>query len=404
MNELVEYLTQDGERWRVESGGALLALFGMERAAADGALPKWHAVLSAEKTTWWVICRLYAVNPLVGVDDPDEVRPWTEEEVAERLGARRGERADAGYVRELVALAVEHWRKYGLKTTPAPTEAFEGPAPRTDGEDELLLKRYGFRNVIDPDERAYILERLEVFEPYLQSGQAKAMALSAIQQEVDLFFSLEPSIQLTRRQIRDLEEGKNSKLQKRRQEMLSSLKETMEALGMTEEMNPSLSKKLAFKDAISEIIRAVQEYKSNGENTLIDGMFTAAEVKILVTPVELRPPQYRPDLVISGVEALQNLFNKDWTPTPIQRAMHRKLLSAFQRALIATHEDSETPVDPVFGADAAQDEPAGIDEAQPDEAGMPHAPMPGNGPQLALPEQGAPSPRTAREAFAGFSM
>lgn len=391
MSEFIEYLTQGGERWRAERGRELLALFGIEDCDVEMSLPRWHVSMSAEPTTWWVIRRLFAVCPLLGVEDTEELRVWSDSEILERLSAERGERLPSSYVQELLDVAVEHWEKYGKPRAVAlPTSAFDEPTKKSDAEDEMLLRKYGFRNVEDEDEKLYILDRLTVFAPWLENGQTKAIALLAIKQEVHLFFSLDPSIQIARRNVRNDEESnvpnkvhsaQLDALQKSSEKAMASLKEMMETLGMTEEMNPSLSKKMAFKDAISEITLAIQQYKSNGDNTLIDGMFTAAEVKLLITPQELRPPQYRPDVVLSGFEALEHLWEKDWKPTPIQRSVHRKLLSVFQRSMSAIYDPADAAADPVFGPEDgttsgdATDEPADVDDARADEAGTPYAPM-----------------------------
>jgi len=69
------------------------------------------------------------------------------------------------------------------------------------------------------------------------------------------------------------------------------------------------------------MVKAYQEFYRDGSQLLIDGMFTEAEVKLLMTPTTLRPAQYRPDLPLMIEEWKRNFW--DAKSAAIPRAAHR---------------------------------------------------------------------------------
>jgi hypothetical protein len=75
------------------------------------------------------------------------------------------------------------------------------------------------------------------------------------------------------------------------------------------------------------MVKAYQEFYRDGGQLLIDGMFTEAEVKLLMTPTTLRPAQYRPDLPLMVEEWKRNFWdaNYDSKSAAIPRAAHRVL-------------------------------------------------------------------------------
>ena len=391
--KFIEYIAPGGERWRVERGVDLLEWLGIFEGEAAALLPVLHREVEVQEKAWWVVCRVYAVTPLMGVEDPEEMRPWSEEEVA------KAEKKDAAWVRANLNAVKEHWErvrrvklaadaKAAVKPVAASreeTEAWdgvsgvsgdysehglggvgssEGMRARKREEEDGKLRSYGFFGVEDELERAYILDRLETFAPYLESGQTRAQARSAIQMEIQIFFSLEPSMTVQRRKVREAEKAGQAtkseqealgKLEKRRQEAQGTLKELMESLGMTEEANPTLAKRLKFKETVAQLIQAVQDYYSEGDRQLVDGMFTAAEVELLLKPMEMRPPQYRADIVLSGWEAIEELWNKEYVPTPIARKVQRRLAKAFRAAVEASKEEGEEVGDPLFDGEGGEE-------------------------------------------------
>ena len=98
----------------------------------------------------------------------------------------------------------------------------------------------------------------------------------------------------------------------RRSSLQSTYENTLERLGATQEQNPGYRAKVAFGDSLGHLAKAMQEYYADGNNALVDGLFTAAEIKLLVTPTSLRPAQYRPDLPMLVEQWRANFWNPEW--------------------------------------------------------------------------------------------
>ena len=76
---------------------------------------------------------------------------------------------------------------------------------------------------------------------------------------------------------------------------------------------------MAFGDSLGHLAKAMQEYYADGNNALVDGLFTAAEIKLLVTPTSLRPAQYRPDLPMLVEQWRANFWNPEWEGVKLPR-------------------------------------------------------------------------------------
>jgi hypothetical protein len=121
-------------------------------------------------------------------------------------------------------------------------------------------------------------------------------------------------------------------LVQRRSSLQSTYENTLERLGATQEQNPGYRAKVAFGDSLGHLAKAMQEYYADGNNALVDGLFTAAEIKLLVTPTSLRPAQYRPDLPMLVEQWRANFWNPEWEGAKLPREMHRFLLATFKKA------------------------------------------------------------------------
>jgi hypothetical protein len=121
-------------------------------------------------------------------------------------------------------------------------------------------------------------------------------------------------------------------LVQRRSSLQSTYENTLERLGATQEQNPGYRAKVAFGDSLGHLAKAMQEYYADGNNALVDGLFTAAEIKLLVTPTSLRPAQYRPDLPMLVEQWRANFWNPEWEGMKLPREMHRFLLATFKKA------------------------------------------------------------------------
>lgn len=151
---------------------------------------------------------------------------------------------------------------------------------------------------------------------------------------------------------------------------------------------------MAFGDSVGHMVKAYQEFYRDGSQLLIDGMFTEAEVKLLMTPTTLRPAQYRPDLPLMIEEWKRNFWdaNYDSKSAAIPRAAHRVLLAAFQSASVdfvggkivdMEGELGEDEADAALEqAEVAEPEHAAHDEFGTDIEGDASMPMPEGGARM----------------------
>lgn len=352
----IEYEAPNGDTWRMERGADLIHDF--ELSEADDALQKFHGALCAQEAAWNVICRIYGNAPLYGMSDPDELRAWTLAELAEKRGV------DPREIDALIEGAKSFWKRVQLDTQS--TENIRARPALDDDTADQLLREHGFI-IENPEERKYTATRCMELQPWLDDDRLRAAARSLIQQEVTLFFIIDPGIREIRVLLADKAIHKGS-VEKENAQLLNLLKErrdaqqaldsSMKVLGLSDAAGGTLKKKMAFQDCLSMLVEAMQRYYSENDRGLIDGMCTAAEVELLTTPTELRPAQYRPDLILLVMEAKEHLWEKDWSPTKQSRRACRKLMAGFTQGLNeARSQEGEISRDEVVEEEIS-DEPA----------------------------------------------
>lgn len=352
----LEYEAPNGDVWRMERGADLIYDFELQ---GDFALQKFHVALCNQEAAWNVICRIYGNSPLFGNADPDELRAWTLAELAEKRGV------EAREIEGLIEGAKTFWKRVQLDTSS--TESIRVRPTLDEDTADQLLREHGFSMVESGEERKYIATRCIELEPWLEDDRLRAAARSLIQQEVTLFFILDPGIRELRALLAhkasqkssvEKENGQLLSLMKERRDAQQALDSSMKVLGLSDAAGGTLKKKMAFQDCLSIMIDAMQRYYSENDRGLIDGLFSAAEVELLTTPTELRPTQYRPDLVLMVWEARQHLWEKDWSPTKQSRRACRKLAAGFTQGLNeARSQEGEVSRDEVVEEEIS-DEPA----------------------------------------------
>jgi hypothetical protein len=109
------------------------------------------------------------------------------------------------------------------------------------------------------------------------------------------------------------------------------------------------ARKRIFVETVNHLLVECQRFESDPGNQPIDGVFTAAEVEWLQTPLGERGNQYRPDVVVRIREALlpENLWDPGYKPTPIEAgvlARLRKLSDQMSEELVNGEEGFELVV------------------------------------------------------------
>lgn len=330
----LEYDAPTGERWRVELGGELMREFDL---VADE-VGRFHERMAVSERTWRVLRMRYGISPLVGGWNADFVSGLSDDAIALKL------QTSPEQVRAEVAGAVAFWRKNEVLAASAAATAAREVDVVSDAEAEDLLMVYGF----DPEDYdsvdlRFIAGRIRDMRHHLEMEQRRPLAMNAIRQEL-LLNTLDADIQRVKRNnpLKKAVSGMNlSDLMKERRAQQSQYEKTLESLGETEDQNPSVRRKLEFVDCLATLVSGMQEYYARGDRTLIDGMFTAAEVELLIRPQELRPAQYRADIVVVVNDAMQehNLFDPSYTPPVMPRAVYRRFQRAWGRAVSALESD-----------------------------------------------------------------
>lgn len=362
--DFIEYEAPNGEKWRLERGKDLVRDFELDTAGPGEALSKWHLAMCGQDPAWTILCRIYGNAPLYGVEEYDDIRAWSMVELAEKRGVEPRE------IESYLQGARTFWKRWLLEEGRA---AGVLPKNRPAADDETaagLLLEHGFGTISDPEERAYVAGRIVDLAAYLDNDSLRGPARGLIQQEIAIFYVLDPTIRDVRGHIAFKLAHKNSaekendqllKLMASRRDAQNEHNATMKVLGLTDAHGGGLRKKVVFQDCLGTMTLAWQKYFAEGDRELIDGVFAAAEVELLTTSSEIRPMQYRPDLIVAIADAKQHLWEADWKPTAVARRACRKLKAGFDRGLAeARSEEGEVIPDDEENLDADQTSSGGM--------------------------------------------
>jgi hypothetical protein len=397
-----EYLAPDGKPWRCDVPDKLFGDFEITGDADTRReeLARLHGDVGPARESWEVIRRVYRIAPVIGATK-EELREWSIEEIAKEAGV------PVKRIESIIEETKVFWaRKCNERSLV--TRAVEGPTVEALGDldDEQiakLLSKHGFEEV-PPNYQRYMARRIVEFQHLLDDEQGSHLARSALMQELIL---LEYDREI-RRMLQKDGAGRSQKalddLVQRRSSLQSTYENTLERLGATQEQNPGYRAKVAFGDSLGHLAKAMQEYYADGNNALVDGLFTAAEIKLLVTPTSLRPAQYRPDLPMLVEQWRANFWNPEWEGAKLPREIHRFLLATFKKA---SEEFAEGEIAEMDGGEVeAGDVEMAVAEGGMDAPGSTATAATGAdlampAPSTAAPVGNARTPRTDKD-FAGW--
>lgn len=352
----VEYepVEGDGVLWTVEDWPALAATFDLE----ESDLVAWHSDLSGTVRPWLVIRRIFAVKAMFGdaVED-DDLEEWDWKSLSTKLGVKESE------LRDDLARAVEFWRKNRtarkIGDVVKPLDA-DSPSPLREklAEDKIteLLREYRFDHLKGED-REFTARRITELQTLFTDKNKREQARQLVIMELHLHDS---------EKTRSVLKNRLDKLHGRDDLSASESKELMaiqEAMEKQEKSHTALTKnymaaaadlgaeeveqgelRKAALGTASYFVEAVSEYYRDGSRALIDGVFTAEELKWLTDPIPMRPAQYRPDIVVAVNEAMlpYNLFDPDYKPSKIPREASRRMIN-LARGLVEEQEPTPVP-------------------------------------------------------------
>lgn len=341
--------------WNIGKWRDLTADFDVRK----GELPMWHRELSGT-APWAMIRRRYQVGPFLGeAFDSETLEEWTVEGLAERYGKA------AKRIKEELDDAVQYWKRRREqipveerllkkpdheKPAAEPAENSE-PASRVglramgeidQKEINSILEEAGFPPLPDADKRLYAARRIAELKRWFEDKKTRETARQIVFAELNLRRYEELLLKTIRPdEFRQLQAAQTT-LAEKHQDMLTEIGADEEEL--------DTQRSIAL-DSYSSFARGMQEWYAKNERTLIDGVFTADEVTWLLTPAELRPPQYRADIVTRLKEALlpENLWAENYQPTEVQRKACRalkRITAAVADEVYAEEEDDALPETP----------------------------------------------------------
>ncbi len=335
--------------WRVDRFQDLVTEFELRAGAVPGApsegqwphmMAQFHEAAAGYPRGWQFIRKLFGVQPLMPPDDAtaEDFRIWDRTELLKHFGLEAGQlRAEFDVVRVLWAKAEKAEPRLGIKPETLKLEHPDGLKPGLQAElpvvvetlhQENALRELGFSekmfeiNVFSSDgreetprpaeenrmERKWFIERIndEQWKMMLRESISAVVAREAILNELAL-----------RRLDRDMSQvNPRSKhyqeLRSTKRDLYDQYQQQLTALN---EMFPerSIAGKVQSRVTVAAFVKAVQAYKADGNNELVDGIRTAHEIDVELTPSVQAPlPAYRQGQNTFILEGNHHLFDPNF--------------------------------------------------------------------------------------------
>ncbi len=249
----MEYRAPDNTLWRCEQAEHWQSDYHVTGTPAQitAKLREWHAALSPVPGTWNIVRRYYGFAPLLGGAALEDLRDWSVRDIALQ------ENVSADDIERHLVETQTHWARTQLEAGLLQRMAAKPKAALDRATGQELLVKYGFGEIEDEAERAYVLQRVADLSHLLEMETGRPIALAAIFQELVLNA-------LKRALLLEMKKPSATKdIAKKHKEYLEAqaqYEKTMETLGATQEQNPGFRRKVAFNDCVAQLARAIQEY------------------------------------------------------------------------------------------------------------------------------------------------
>lgn len=309
---VAEFAAKDGTRWRVARFDLLAAEFGM----GERALPDFLEAMTARPTRAWLVTRrLFGVGPAVpaATSDLDDFRMWGREELQEALGLTRGQLQEEMGSARGIWLAAQ-----GRKEESAPAEAPPtGPAGELVFREEELLARHNFPEKTfqvagraaeeNRRERDRFAARLGEWRKILEHPACASLARQALLTELQLW-----RLEAEMLSMRPGAEG-YAGLSKLNVTLQAEYREQVEQIDNKVPWLGAIAGKLAFKGVVTELTEGIRRYKAGKGTELIDGIFTATEVQVMLRrSVQAPEPMYRAGLSVFLAASRAGFWDPNW--------------------------------------------------------------------------------------------
>lgn len=338
MTALVEYQIH-GELWRCGAFDQLTAEFELPA----NALEAFHGVaVACQQRQWLVVRRLFGIMPVLPPADfsPEDARQWSRQELMANLGLTRAQlKAELDAVRgSWKALAARQAAETIRPEKPAiPPAAVDERGQQEitfKGDDLLKFHELGHLR-LESDEKQWFIGRVTDFDKMLRDPMAKGLAKLVLMTEVDM-----RRVEAVLHDPAQSKVGQDnwSKHIKLRQSLSDDYHKQLGELAKLCPWATQIAGKWSFVGTMSEITKAVQLWEANGDNRLIDGIFTATEIQVECRRSTQAPdPRYRAGLVVFLNAAKAGLWDPKWQ-SPFPEAKLRRIDLAWQAAMVAGSE------------------------------------------------------------------
>ena len=334
-----------GVRWQVKRLDLAAAEFAGLAAAH---LADWHAALcGVGSERGWLVCRrLFGVMPEavdLGRSNPADFQVWDRAELARELGCQVKDLG--GELEALRGVWQATQDRRGKLNAAELAQASAAAAAGADGgkprewRETLDLGRvppvlrefgFGYMQFRDQDEREWFAERVETFRKILEHDFAQGLGKQALELEkrirgFNIVLEAMPIGCEAKAEFRDLLRLKSG-LEGQYEGVVDKI---LEVCPFARQVSGGVT----FHGVLTEVTKAYQEYMADGDRRLVDGMFTASDVQVLLRQhTHVKPPRYRLGLVMQVNAARAGLWDPHWT-SPFTAADLGRLDRAFAAAL-----------------------------------------------------------------------
>lgn len=332
---LVEY-DVSGVKWRCNHFDRLAAEIGVVEVTQ---LALFHEQVSANERPWMIVRRLFGMMPVVPAGNYaiDDLRVWDRRELYTALGITRGQ-----LLEELGAVRGA-WSKIVPKPKPLLEEvAPKPPAEEFDFAEEELLEKHGFRLPGARREiRSRFATRVKDFEKLLNEKVTSGLAHNVLMAELQIWLFDEYFTDPDRNRVGSADWRANQNVL---QGMHKSYRELMDQILEKAPWASNIVGKHSISGQLSEITRGIQDYQSRNDTRLIDGMYTALEVRVMCRrSVQTPAPQYRAGLVVYVNAAKEGLWDNNWQ-MPFERSELKRVDDAWRKAFVELCQESGAPM------------------------------------------------------------
>lgn len=331
----------DGEQW---SASAVAALTADIEGASEAMLPALMARLQDHPRQMAIARGLYGIHPLVpeaGVD-PDVLRVRSKAQIAAEFGISKGQlQSEVDFIRGMARSALAQLAAQDQPTgeeseNVSPAAITQQPTFSLQNDDDVISEHGFDAYQLSPSDRKWLVSRLT--DP--QWAKALTIKLTADLAQQSIINALEIR-RLRAAQARLSPASKDDAAEyrataKAAAEAESAYRAQLEQL---EQLAPYLNlsgKGVALHGGFSLITEALQQWYKDGSKALIDGVFTATNIQVLLrTSAQVPEPQYRAGHVVYLAAARDGLLDPHWKNTfsvETLRAIDHGFKGAFARA------------------------------------------------------------------------